>query len=532
MSKPSDKDKSLDNPEIGYAQAIQYGKDLARMYKAEKEEREKYETLFNLSPDGVMIVGEDGIIQTSNPALRDILDVTDDAELEGKNLSSLIAPENAEACLDAINTIFADKASPETLETVFVRSQGSVFPVEINFGHVIWEDQSAAQIIVRDITERKQAMELLENRVAERTQELSVMYTVSSVGNKTQDIMVSLEQSLEILLHAIKAPAGLIFVHKDIEGEKEITAVYGILPDDLNVIENWYGKEKIYEQVVLKKKYISNSNLSLEEIDCQSYVAIPIWAEEDCIGTLIIFRADRHDFSEEMKLCKSIADQIGILIHSNYLRGRLEQAVIVEERHRLARELHDSITQLLYSLTLFATAGIKFSKSNEWSRVEQYLDRLNETAKQAVKEMRLLIFELRPSKTEVLDLVSIIQNRLNSVESRAGIKTSLSAKKWKPSPDENFHDLYRIIQEALNNSLKHAKAKHVWIDMISDGEKTEVKIKDDGIGFNHNKSEASGGMGLENMKERSRIMGGSLIIETKANKGTTIMISINKSSNK
>jgi signal transduction histidine kinase len=121
---------------------------------------------------------------------------------------------------------------------------------------------------------------------------------------------------------------------------------------------------------------------------------------------------------EEVALLTSIADQVAVAVENARLHQRAEQAAVMEERARLARELHDSVTQSLYSVTLLADATQDFAAAGEWERVKHYLGRVSETARQALKEMRLLLYELQPPLTERVGLVDALSHRLE--RSKAG----------------------------------------------------------------------------------------------------------------
>lgn len=517
----------LDNPNMGYKQALQYGKDLARLFKTEKAERQKFETLFNLSPDGVIIVNQECDIHAANPAMKTMIGVSPTKTLKKRNLKSLVLPEYFKDTLSIVQETIEEISAYRRQETQFISKNGTKFPVEINMGRIIWDQKPAVQIIVRDITESKQTMELLENKVAKRTQILSVMYSVAAIGNESQDIEHILSRSLDFLLEAIQAPTGLILIrNQNFEG-KEIKIYQGADSKEKTAINVWIEDKKIWQKIFTGDDAATNLKVDIDHLGQKSIFSVPIRADGKTLGVLLIIRrVKKNDFEEELGLCKSVAAQIGNHVQSSRFRASEEQAAVLEERNRLARDLHDSISQLLYSLTLFATAGLKFLKLKEFQRVDQYLIRLNETAERALKEMRILIFELRPISYNENDLVGAINHRLKLVELRAGINASLTTKKWESVPNHIFSDTYGIIQESLNNSLKHAKANHVWIDLYSDGKQIRIEIKDDGIGFDYDKVKDSGGMGLVNIKERSQNLDANLIIESQIDVGTTISLSI------
>lgn len=208
-------------------------------------------------------------------------------------------------------------------------------------------------------------------------------------------------------------------------------------------------------------------------------------------------------------------------------RQTAEQAAMLEERNRLARELHDSVTQLMYSINLFAKAGKDAYRLDNPMQGEKYLTRLEDTARQALKELRLLLFELRPPELEQEGLIGALQLRLDAVEGRAGVKTQLLVNNAETElPHEYEETLYAIAQEALNNTLKHANATSVTIQLWIDPHKIELVITDDGLGFDTQDTSHRGGMGLTTMRERTVALGGEVRIYSLPQQGTSIQITL------
>ncbi len=153
---------------------------------------------------------------------------------------------------------------------------------------------------------------------------------------------------------------------------------------------------------------------------------------------------------------------------------------ILEERQRLARELHDSVTQALYGVTLHAQAARRLLAAGEVASAADSLGTLQDTAQEALDEMRLLIFELRPPILEQVGLVAAVQARLNAVEGRANLQTRLIADEVSALPSVVEQALYRIAQEALNNALKHAHAQRITVHLRQESSRVILEITDDG----------------------------------------------------
>jgi signal transduction histidine kinase len=195
---------------------------------------------------------------------------------------------------------------------------------------------------------------------------------------------------------------------------------------------------------------------------------------------------------------------------------------LLQERQRLARDLHDSVTQSIHSLALFSeTLGAALDR-NRTEKARQLSERLQESAHQALKEMRLMLYELQPiSLREHGDLAQALEARLQAVERRAGVDARLVLEGDPAWPQSWNADLFWITSEALNNALKHAQAASVCITLRCDSARLDLTVEDDGIGFDTARPRA-GGMGLRTMAARAEALGGELIVESSPGRGARV----------
>jgi signal transduction histidine kinase len=208
-----------------------------------------------------------------------------------------------------------------------------------------------------------------------------------------------------------------------------------------------------------------------------------------------------------------------------------EELAVLQERNRLARELHDSVTQSLHSSTLLAEAGQRVASAGDIERARGYLIRLGEISQQALREMRLLVYELRPLALTGIGLEAALQQRLDTVERRSGVEVELSVEEGIDIPTGVEEELYRIAIEALNNALKHANPTKVTV-ALSEEEKREIPciallIMDDGKGFDLDSKDEAGGLGLVSMQERIEKLGGELTIISAPGEGTQVKACVN-----
>ncbi len=208
------------------------------------------------------------------------------------------------------------------------------------------------------------------------------------------------------------------------------------------------------------------------------------------------------------------------------LEQQAKEKAVAAERSRLARELHDSVTQALYSVTLYAEATRLALSAEKPEVAAENLRELHSVAREAMIDMRMLIFELHPPVLEEEGLVAALQARLAAVESRARLRTEIRVEGERRLPISVEEELYRIALEALNNVIKHAKAQQVTVDLKFEGEGACLEITDDGVGFDPVAARGSGGMGLLGIEQRVQRLQGSFAMESAPGDGTTLRITV------
>ena len=255
-----------------------------------------------------------------------------------------------------------------------------------------------------------------------------------------------------------------------------------------------------------------------------SLLAAPLIVKSKIIGALVVINKDVPFDQDDLRVMGLFADQAAIAIENGRLTQEVEQVAVMEERNRLARDLHDSVTQSLYGISLYAEAAARHLTLDDRNGADKNLQELRKTAFDALKEMRLLIFELRPPLLEKEGLAAALQARLDAVEGRAGLKTELHVEISERLPGNIEEGFYRIAQEALNNVLKHAQARRVLIEVKSSEQITTLEISDDGVGFVMDQVQAKGGIGITSMFERAKRMGGKMKLDSTPRKGTYIKV--------
>lgn len=304
----------------------------------------------------------------------------------------------------------------------------------------------------------------------------------------------------------------------------------GLTPDQAVLLSSSADAGTPWQQVLTKERVVIQPRMPFSiwagETSLAACICVPVHAKGRVQGVLsVLDESIEYLMAEDVELLAVIADHLGGAVERERLRRVAEQAAVAEERQRLARDLHDTVTQTLYSLVLFAEAGKDALASNNLERVGNHLIRLRDAAQQALKEMRLLIYELRPLALQHAGLVGALNQRLETVEQRAGIETRLEVEGLIPLPDRIEAGLYVIAQEALNNVLKHARATQVVVRLSAGLKGVELEIIDNGQGFS-NEENLDRGIGLASMRERARSLGGTVSIYSEAGRGARVLVSI------
>ena len=262
--------------------------------------------------------------------------------------------------------------------------------------------------------------------------------------------------------------------------------------------------------------------------DLTALLAVPLHVNGEVIGVLDVVNKAGGFTAEDVPILSLFANQAAMAIEHARLQQQAEQLAVLAERQRLARELHDSVTQSLYSVTLYANAAVLALAAGKSDVAAGYLQELQETAQEGMRDMRLLIFQLHPPVLEAEGLVAALQARLAAVEGRAGLQTEFRIEGERRLPIAIEEELYWIAQEALNNVRKHAAAQHVTVHLHFAAASVCLEVQDDGVGFDPQavRAEGRGGGGLRSIAERTVRVGGKLTYESKPGEGTRVIVEV------
>jgi len=371
---------------------------------------------------------------------------------------------------------------------------------------------------------RMSSVEKLNAMVTRRERELENIYRVTSSASKTLDIEKALKNALGLTIQAIGANVGAVYLLDEISNKPELFVNEGSDPEQLIFFKNETIKQHL-KRIVSQNKSIVLPNLTANKE--LAFIGFPMRSQDRVVGVLALIRKGEEEvILEEMTLLSFIADHLALIVENTMLYKKAEHTLIMEERSRLSRELHDSITQSLYSANLISAGAQKYAAQKKYTEVDSCLKQISHLSLQALREMRLLIYELRSPELAKSGLIGALQARLDSVERRLNIKGEIDGTNYSPLPQRIEENVYRIVIEGLNNSLKHAQASKVSITLINKEDILFLEIQDDGIGFESESALHAGGMGLISISERAKQLGGSFKVNSEPGHGARLEVQI------
>ncbi len=384
----------------------------------------------------------------------------------------------------------------------------------------------------------QRSYEQLEQRVEERTRELSSLLEISHTVASTLHlkpllglILDQLKLVIDYTGSSILTVAGedLVFLDNRNPVPQEPLMQLRFPVKNLGLIwETLRSRESIIVPDLLEETPLAQAVRvamgDLRETTFQyvhAWMAVPLILRDQVIGILVLTSSEEQAFTERhATLALAIANQAAIAIENARLYEQAQELAALEERQKLARELHDSVSQALYGIALGAHTA-RTLLDRDPGLAAKPLDYILALAEAGLAEMRALIFELRPESLETEGLVAALMKQAAALHARHNIPVETDLCDEPDLPLKVKQELYRVAQEALHNTIKHARASQVNVRLGRTAEAIILEIRDNGRGFDALGS-FPGHLGLLSMQERVKNLGGVLSIESTPGQGTTI----------
>ncbi len=536
----------------------------------------QYREIFNAVSDGLIINDLDtGLVLEANPAACRMHGYDD---MTGLHPSVFIHPNSHHLFVDYVAALRAGEEYRCRAQDV--RRDGTVFDVEVLGHKVSYYGHEAMLGVIRDVSEQVQAYQELERRVEERTSEIERRQRVAegmreliAVVNSQQTIDEILGYLVEQARALLQSDASAVFlpVHGRESEVLGIRAASG-LPEGHPYLLMPVGTSSTGLAFSRRKPVIlTNLQAALPPVDkkiealvleeCDSHIevvglpsyleqpetpdgssttfgmrmfaaiygallTVPMAATDQTYGSLCLYYHDPREFSlDDISLARAFAGQAALALENARLREQVGQTAVLEERQRLARELHDAVTQTLFSASLISEVIPDLWETNP-DDARRRLVQLRKLTRSALAEMRLLLLELRPAALTDIALADLLRQLVEATTGTTHAEITLDIRgdgRLRIAPDAQI-GLYRIAQEALNNIAKHAQARNVEImlDCKRNGE-IDLHIRDDGHGFDP-ASIPAGHLGVGIMHERATAIGARLKVESTPGGGTLVKL--------
>jgi PAS domain S-box-containing protein len=399
-------------------------------------------------------------------------------------------------------------------------------------------EPSVAAVVInrRDISADMEAQQQLEIQVAERTRELESLYRADESLRRSLKLEDVFDALVDVAADIVGVDKSAVLARSAEDGCFRAGAARGFNPTGLPRLMAELADDTAAEVLATHQPVVIADCLAdarpfrpltglLADEDVRALMCIPIGGDGEVIAAFCVFYAQPHEFTEpEQRLLVALAQRAGLALDNARLYEAARGKAALEERQRLARELHDSVSQALYAIGLNTTAAQHLIAADP-SRVSRLLTDVLSLAETGLAEMRALIFELRPESLETEGLVGALEKQAAAVHARHRLQVDATLGEEPNVPLGTKEALYRLAQEALHNVAKHAHAHVVKLELESDPSQLVLRIGDDGRGFDSAGS-FPGHLGLHSMRERIAALGAEFAIASAPGEGTLISVRI------
>lgn len=384
--------------------------------------------------------------------------------------------------------------------------------------------------LLGSLLRREALLNTLEEKVAERTRELSAFFDMAMLAGEAQEISDIMQPALVKIMEVSSSEAAFIHLYDEDQPALKLVAQRGVPKEYHSHLQTIQMDEplRVWISGISDDFWSSGASVlpaALVFPSFQSASHISLRARGKILGLLSCYRLSKLAFSPyQIFFLNAIGEQLGMAVENYRLRLKAEEVATIQERQRLARELHDAVSQSLYSLTLLARSGRDAFESGDQVKLVDSLELLETNSLAALKEMRLLLYQLRSLALESGGLIQAIEARFGLVERRSGIQASVHIDGNLNLNPRAEQELFRLATEALNNALKHSGASQVFVTLQAENDQIVLVVNDNGCGFDP--TQAFAGMGLRNIRERASGLGGKVDISSQPGHGTCIRVEI------
>ena len=503
-----------------------------------KENEWQYRSIFDAAADGIIINDlETGLVVEANPTAY-LMHGYAREEFIGLPLTGFIHPDSQHAFNEYIQAFQLDGVFDTLILILHIRKDSSTFYAKWRGTAFTYQGRMCLLGIVRDVSERVQAEQNLQRRIDIRTHEqdtlLSISHTLASTLELQPDLILDqLHEIIEYTHGGLFALEDSTLITLAMRGtpQLELSSPIHIHLQGSEPLATLFNRHRMIRiadvrtedpQVKFLRSLLDDGAATLLE-GMHSWMWVPLAVKNRVIGGMVVAHEKRKYFTpHHADLALSVANQAAITMVNAELYAQAQELAVMEERQRLARNLHDAINQSLFSAGLIAEVLPRLWERNQ-DDARQSLKDLRKLVRGAMAEMRALLAELRPSTLTDAELGDLLHLLGNAFTGRTNIPADVTVVGEGVLPADVQMAIYRVCQEALNNVAKHAGASKVDIHLKHEATGIDLSIIDDGHGFILGQA-ASGHYGLSMMLERAEAVGAILSIKSQPGQGTELSV--------
>lgn len=430
------------------------------------------------------------------------------------------------------------RSQPDSDDPVYLDIIAS--PLRDNFGRI-----TRIVELVRDVTEEFSVRELL----VKRNQQLAILNAVATTVSKSLDLKEILGYALEEVIQRTGVEVGAVFLMEEVLGQLDLVAHVGLSEEAAHMVSQFgmldgscggvidHGQLVVVPDIT---RYRGQRARTLHKEKLTTLVHVPLTSKGCTLGSMCVGTRELKEFGDnEQKMLMAIGKQIAVAVENARLYAELQQKEQVrkelfrkainaqeEERKRIARELHDDTSQALTAIMFAAEAGLEIDSADE---IKASLEHMHNLTRQTLDGVHEILFDLRPSMLDHLGLMPAIRWFAKSRLEPQGIRVNIDAENHSCRlMSEVEIALFRVVQEAITNVVRHSGARNVDICCELEDDQVRIDIQDDGIGFDPTQitlsPETGHGLGLLGMSERLELVGGLFEISSAPGQGTSVGI--------
>jgi PAS domain S-box-containing protein len=532
-------DKGRLSPD-GLERSIRYAVERAHAEQALRASEARFRNLIATVPAGIFIYQDDQLRY-----VNDMFAVLTDyrrEELIGRDFLHLIAPGTRATVRQWVPSSW-NGYQPSQSEVPILTGRGKLRWVNLSLSNIDYEGGPAVLGAVIDISKRRE----MEQAEQEQRVLAEALVDTAQVLNSTLNINEVLVRILTNVGNVIQHDTANIMLIE--EGYTRVVGYRANTDTDGISDTNGNSDQREHEQLVRRLRFIVRDSPSLQHmietgkpllitdvqhsglttertgaIRLRSYLGAPIAIEGTVIGFINLDSRSSGFFTQRhAERLQDFTNQAALAIKNAQVYQQAQELAAAEERQRLARDLHDAVSQTLFSANVMAETLPRLMHNNQQAAV-QGLQRLGRLTKGALAEMRALLVELRPAALVETELRVLLGHLINGLRARCDceIELSVAGNSYLLTPDVQV-GLYRIAQEALNNVLKHAQAQHINVTLTYRPGRVMLSVIDDGVGFDVDAVPADH-MGVHIMHERAQAIGAVLHLNSQLGEGTSLTV--------